>query len=452
MKRLALIAAPLAAALVAAAPAPAHASTLGEDAFSRSVSSGWGTTSTGSPWSILKGPSTAFRVDGAEGIVSTPAGYQNTRETHAPSPSVRDVDATAKLTLSSVSGTNAWASSSLILRRQADGRYFRVGLLADAAGNLRLVGQTHAFENFVRDGYPGIKFAPGTTYNLRVQLQGGYPTVMRSRLWKVGTTEPTTWHQQTKTDRGPQTAGSVGVRTLSVNTSSPVTTRVDDLRVTSAALPRAIMSQWRQVFADEFNGTGLNTTAWSAFYGSGHQGNGLRRPGQVRVQDGNLVITAEMLNGVLHSGGISHRSGYKYGRFEFRVRTDRDPSSSTSGVVLTWPQAGGWPINGENDIYETGTDADRTPFYSFIHFGATNQQLFAKHSIDGSQWQEMAMEWDANSIKIFRGSEMVWSTSDTNAIPDVLHRGGIQLDAARATMGAPVSMYVDYFRIYQKVA
>ncbi len=157
-----------------------------------------------------------------------------------------------------------------------------------------------------------------------------------------------------------------------------------------------------------------------------------------------------MINGVLNSGGVSHRAGYTYGRFEFRVRTDRDPSMATSGIVLTWPQNGGWPINGENDIYETGNDPDRTPFYSFVHFGATNEQVFTTHALDGSQWQDMAMEWDAKAIRMYRNGELVSTLADPAAIPDVAHRLGVQLDAGKAGMSGVVRQYVDYFRVYTK--
>jgi beta-glucanase (GH16 family) len=168
------------------------------------------------------------------------------------------------------------------------------------------------------------------------------------------------------------------------------------------------------------------------------------------VENGNLVITAQMINGVLQSGGMSHRFSQTYGRFAFRVRTDKDPSEATSGVVLTWPTAGGWPATGENDIYETGTTGNRNPFHSFVHYGATNEQESVLHYADGSQWHDMAMEWDAKTIKIYRDGELVWTLSNAAAIPDVAHHMALQLDAAKPTMGGPVKMYVDYVRVYKR--
>ncbi|WNG51876.1 hypothetical protein F0U60_53040 [Archangium minus] len=39
---------------------------------------------------------------------------------------------------------------------------------------------------------------------------------------------------------------------------------------------------------------------------------------------------------------------------------------------------------------------------------------------------------------------------DVNAIPDVAHHLSIQLDAFRTTLGAPVKMYVDWVKLYQR--
>jgi hypothetical protein len=454
MKRLALLAAQLTAAvvLVLVAPVAAQAAaTLGQDSFSRPAAGGWGTANVGGAWQLLQGPATSFRLSGGQGVVDTPSGYRHLRAAHLPGASGRDVDVTAKITLSAISGSGAYTYGALLLRRQATGAHLRVGLWAFADGRLLIHSQTNLGEEIAPDAATGTRFTGGT-YHLRVQLQGANPTTVRARAWKAGATEPSTWQQTGKFSKGPQAAGTVGVRTSAVGVPWTAQIGLDDLQVAAIPVQTPVMSQWRQVFSDDFNGTALDGASWSVFDGPGHGGHGVRRARQVQVRDGRLVITAEMLNGVLHAGGIAHRRSYTYGRFEFRVRTDRDPSMATSGIVLTWPQNGGWPINGENDIYETGNDPDRTPFYSFVHFGATNEQVFTTHALDGSQWQDMAMEWDAKAIRMYRNGELVSTLADPAAIPDVAHRLGVQLDAVRSSMGAPVRLEVEYVRIYQRVA
>jgi beta-glucanase (GH16 family) len=132
---------------------------------------------------------------------------------------------------------------------------------------------------------------------------------------------------------------------------------------------------------------------------------------------------------------------------EFRVRTDADPSGATSGVVLMWPQSNRWPIDGETDIYETGTDTDRTPFSSFVHFGADNQQVWVGQDADGTQWHAMAMEWTPTAIRFYRDGALVGEVTDPRAIPHVPQHLTVQLDAFSSTMTGTVRMQVDDVRI-----
>ena len=102
------------------------------------------------------------------------------------------------------------------------------------------------------------------------------------------------------------------------------------------------------VFSDDFEGTALNTANWSRYSAPYDGGRGLRRPGAISLDGkGNLVITAQMVDGQLVSGGMALVHNYTYGRYEVRVRTDPDPTATMSGVVLTWPQSGNWPQDGE---------------------------------------------------------------------------------------------------------
>jgi beta-glucanase (GH16 family) len=122
-----------------------------------------------------------------------------------------------------------------------------------------------------------------------------------------------------------------------------------------------------------------------------------------------------------------------------------------SGAVLTWPQSGRFPQDGENDIYETGTYNPRDPFFSFIHFGnSASMQTSFKHYADASQWHTMAMDWSKYAIKIYRDGALVWTVTDPAVIPDVAHHLTIQLDAlGSGQLTGPVRMYVDWVRIYQ---
>jgi beta-glucanase (GH16 family) len=206
------------------------------------------------------------------------------------------------------------------------------------------------------------------------------------------------------------------------------------------------------VWEDDFDGTQVDPTAWTLYDGRGNGGNGLRRPSALRLDgNGRLVVTARMVDGVIVSGGMATRRHYTYGRFKFRVRTEPDPTGTTSGVVLTWPRSDNWPADGENDVYETGHAVDsRSPFHSFVHYGATNEQYWFTHRADGARWHTMVMDWRRRAIKIYRDGKLVWTLTDAAAIPDVAHRLAIQLDPmVKRTLARPVRMYVDYVRIYR---
>jgi hypothetical protein len=206
------------------------------------------------------------------------------------------------------------------------------------------------------------------------------------------------------------------------------------------------------VFADDFDGRAVNTTAWSLYDSAGNAGYGLRRPSADAVDGaGHLVITAQMTGGDLVSGGMSNRYGLTYGWFEFRVRTEPDPTGTMSGVVLTWPDSGRWPIDGENDIYETGADAGtRDPFHSYVHYGSDNRQYRFTYDSDGSQWHTMAMDWRPDAIRFYLDGRVAGAVTDPAAIPRSAHHMAIQLDARRdGTLSRPVRMYVDYVRIYR---
>lgn len=209
-------------------------------------------------------------------------------------------------------------------------------------------------------------------------------------------------------------------------------------------------STWKLVFQDDFSGSSVNIDNWSIYDSPGHAGNGLRRPAAFSVSNGLLVVTAQMVDGNIVSGGMAHKMNYKYGKFEFRVRTEQDSSTTVSGVILTWPQSGKWPMDGENDMYETGTGATRDHFNTFIHYGTTGSTQYKfTHNVDATQWHTVAMEWEEKELRMYCDGNLDWTLTDVNAIPDVPHHLCIQLDAFKKNMTGTVKMYVDWVKIYQ---
>lgn len=208
--------------------------------------------------------------------------------------------------------------------------------------------------------------------------------------------------------------------------------------------------KWNLVFQEDFNGTEVDRSEWSMYDGPGHAGNGIRSPQAYSIEDSVLVVTAQMIDNNIVTGGMAHRRNYKYGKFEFRARCEADPSAATSGVILTWPQSERFPVDGENDIFETLTNPIREPMHTFIHFGPENSQFHkAFNGVNGTEWSVWSMEWFEDALFVYVDGELLWTLTDKDAIPHNPHHLCIQLDAFKTEMGEPVKLYVDWVKIYQ---
>ncbi|MEM7271723.1 MAG: glycoside hydrolase family 16 protein [Actinomycetota bacterium] len=203
--------------------------------------------------------------------------------------------------------------------------------------------------------------------------------------------------------------------------------------------------------------------AWNKYNSPGHAGNGLRRPSAVTTRHGKLVITATNQGGQTVSGGVSNRNlSQRYGCYRFRVRTDRDWSNVTSGVIMTWPSSGGQHAGGENDVYETThRQADRRTFMTFIHrpgdySSNSRHQHWYRHQAPADRYQTMTMVWTPDQMIIHRAGPDQngrYTTSShvvpTANIPHVAHHPAIQLDARTSgQLARPVRLEVDWFEVY----
>lgn len=211
--------------------------------------------------------------------------------------------------------------------------------------------------------------------------------------------------------------------------------------------------EWELVFEENFDGSEIDESKWLIYDYPGHANNGLRSPEAVSVENGLFVITARMKGDVLYSGAVAHRENYLYGKFEFRVRTDADPSGAMSAVVLTWPQDEKWPDSGENDIYETHSapNQERNYFTSNILSGLPlNKWSNKKYDMDAKEWHIVAMEWQESVIRIYIDGVLRWRLTNPKDFVHKPHHLCIQLDAFEKSMTGETKMYVDWVKIYQE--
>lgn len=363
-------------------------------------------------------------VDGAE------VGWDSASSWHVGWNSDSVPDGTHTVFAKAADATGGWGTSEIVTFKVAN------DVPQDDAG-LHLAWPTTG--STVSGTHDLISSAPADTREMKWYVDGAEVGWDGSAPWKVA------WNSTAVAD-GTHTAFTKALRNGTWSVSA-----VHSFTVQNGGGRDEPASRWRLLVSEDFNGTAIDTSKWSV-YGpnwGGHGGNGLRDGRAVSVGNGMLTITAQMLNGTLVSGGVKSRIDRTYGRYEFRVRTDADPSQATSGCVLTWPQSENWPAEGENNIYET-TTSTRTPFSSFIHYSPQNWQYWFHHYEDGTQWHTMAMEWEPDQIRIYRDGAHVFTVTDTYAIPDWPHHVVMQLDALKSWMSSSVRLQVDYMRIYER--
>lgn len=189
-----------------------------EDTFDRSVTSGWGTATTGQTWTgdttgaSVSGGAAHHRVDtvGASGMRGQ---YMNWDSPH-------DVDITVDVDIDRP--PHGWIShaayAEVMPRRTLAGERIvaSVGFRVDTGDPRGLRVSTSAAAR--RDGMffhlspwealPGLVYRPGEWLSMRVQAVG---PEMRLRVWPAGTPEPDVWHTQVHHPDRPTDSGGIGV-------------------------------------------------------------------------------------------------------------------------------------------------------------------------------------------------------------------------------------------------
>lgn len=173
-------------------------------------------------------------------------------------------------------------------------------------------------------------------------------------------------------------------------------------------------------WADEFNGTTLNTTDWSFENGDGCPGNCgwgnneleyyTDRADNLFFQDGKMIIEAkkENFSGKTYTSSKILTRGkkvFKFGRIDIRAKLPTGKGIWPAFWLL--PQSnvfGGWPKSGELDMMEMiGHEPNRT--YGTLHFGPGpgSTQLGGNYTLPSGifndQFHVFSIEWKLNEIK-----------------------------------------------------
>lgn len=235
-------------------------------------------------------------------------------------------------------------------------------------------------------------------------------------------------------------------------------------------------TNWSLVWSDEFNGTALNTSNWTAEIGTGSNGWGnnelqyyTNRTENLQVTGGNLVITARKEN----YSGMGYTSAriktqnlktFTYGKIEARIKLPSGqglwPAFWMLGSNITTPNMG-WPKCGEIDIMERVNN--NSSVNGTVHWDANGHAEFGRVSgnLDFSQFHVYTVEWDANYIRWFvdgtQFNEFYIANNTGNT--EEFHKsfflllnlavGGNWPGSPNSSTPFPSQMLVDYVRVYQ---
>ncbi|MEZ0536449.1 carbohydrate binding domain-containing protein [Caldicellulosiruptoraceae bacterium PP1] len=246
--------------------------------------------------------------------------------------------------------------------------------------------------------------------------------------------------------------------------------------------------QWKLIFSDDFNGTSLDRTKWNVIDAGGGFGNNelqyyADRPENVKVENGNLVITA-LKEDTKYKGTNDYTSGklttqdkfyFTYGKVEVKAKLPK-----TKGLwpaIWMMPQDmslyGGWPRCGEIDIMELlGHEPNKV--YGTIHYGNPHSQRGNSYTLENGDFSEdyhiFSLEWEPGEIRWYIDGHLYstqknWFSRDENEAFDTTYPAPFNRDfylILNVAVGGnwpgnpdnttvfPQQMLVDYVKVYQK--
>ncbi len=172
------------------------------------------------------------------------------------------------------------------------------------------------------------------------------------------------------------------------------------------------------VWADEFNGTAVDTDNWSYNEGASGWGNNelqnyTNRVQNSSVQNGHLRITAlqENYQGANYTSArllSRYKADFRYGRMEVRAQVPYGQGIWPAIWMMPTDELyGGWPRSGEIDIMEfLGHDVDK--MYMTAHYGtspADHQYQGGDYTMSGGDfsagYHDYSVEWEPNIIRWF---------------------------------------------------
>ncbi|THG30796.1 PKD domain-containing protein [Naasia lichenicola] len=205
---------------------------LASDAFTRTVTGSWGTSTLGGAWTSSSGTASYYSVDGSTGRLTTTAAAK-TAEAYLTGVTTTSADVSTTVSLSQPN-TGASVFASVIGRRIGTDDYrARVVVAAGGAVSIQL---QRSGTTLTTVAVSGLTYMAGDKLQVRLQVTGTNPTTIRAKVWKSGGTEPIEWSASaTDSTALLQAAGHTGLGMYvgSGLTSLPLSIAFDEYLVTA---------------------------------------------------------------------------------------------------------------------------------------------------------------------------------------------------------------------------
>lgn len=263
------------------------------------------------------------------------------------------------------------------------------------------------------------------------------------------------------------TGGTGGTGSTGGTGGSDSTTSGGPTSGQTQATPTGPTGQWQLIFADEFNGSSLDTTIWHVSYRSGGlKGTELEEylPRGVTVSGGALHLTAQPMDSGA-PGWLDSQHPYSSGMIASWDKLIVPPGSVVEARARVptgrglWPafwmlpQNGTWPP--EIDILEV-LGSSSSIWRMALHWSSSNQSKgFQLKHVDSSAWHTVTMQWDSTQVTWFidgakqgsiKGKDKV-SQIPMYLVADLAIGGGWGPDPD-STTPFPATFDIDYIRVW----
>ncbi len=310
----------------------------------------------------------------------------------------------------------------------------------------------------------------------------------------------------------PAIAGSITVSESASSSTTRATTSADAATAPTAPAPatstsaaaaashsvgsssRSVPAGWRQVWADEFDGSGLDSSRWKvenlSTYGDGNNELAclMNRPENLQVAGGALHLIARREATPMRCGSSDTRfpggrhytsahvttkgkAEWTYGRFEVRATLPTQAGSTKGLWPAFWlrPTAGG---TGELDVLEAiggdggGTEHTKVHQTIWYDYAGTYRHEPATVTVPNGPpsagYHVYAAEWEPGAIRWYIDGQLTYSrTSATTPWLDSafdkpfylrlnLAVGGNWPGSPSPSTAFPASYDIDYVRVYQR--